>query len=66
MNLLVNGTPRDVPQGSTLEGLVNETAASRRGVAVAVNGEVVPKTRWSDTRLVESDRIEILTAIGGG
>jgi sulfur carrier protein len=35
-------------------------------VAVARNGEVVPKSRWGDTRLALGDRIEIVTAVAGG
>jgi sulfur carrier protein len=37
-----------------------------RGVAVAVNGEVVPRSEWDTTRLDAEDVIEILNAVGGG
>jgi sulfur carrier protein len=62
----VNGTDWDGPPGSTVADLVGRWCPSPRGVAVARNGEVVPKSRWSDTRLVLGDRIEIVTAVAGG
>jgi sulfur carrier protein len=37
-----------------------------RGIAVALNGEVVPRTRWKEVTLNDSDRVEILRAVGGG
>ena len=37
-----------------------------RGVAVAVNGEVVPRTKWQRTRLENNDRIELVEPVQGG
>ena len=62
----VNGTPWDGPPGTTVGGLVDEWCDTPRGVAVAVNGEVVPKGRWASTRLAHGDRVEIVTAAAGG
>lgn len=62
----VNGAPTDLPLDLTVEGLVTDRCPSPRGVAVAVNGEVVPKSRWASTRLAAGDRIEIVTAAAGG
>jgi sulfur carrier protein len=62
----VNGTEWDGPPESTVADLVGQWCPSSRGVAVARNGEVVPKSRWGDTRLVLGDRIEIVTAVAGG
>jgi len=39
---------------------------ARGGVAVAVNGEVVPRARWDHTRLAPDDRIEIVHIVRGG
>ncbi|MGI8774742.1 MAG: sulfur carrier protein ThiS [Actinomycetota bacterium] len=66
--LNVNGRSVDVPPGASVLDLVKQVEPERweRGVAVAVNGEVVPKTVWQDTQLSESDRVEVLAAIGGG
>ena len=41
-------------------------AAERRGIAVAVDGEVVPRSRWPRTELADGQRVEIVGAIQGG
>lgn len=68
MNILVNGDPVDVPLGATVADLVESVVPQRspRGVAVAVNGEVVSRSQWEDASLSEDDRVEVLAAIGGG
>ncbi len=66
MRLRVNGAPSEVADGLTVEQLVRQLAADPRGVAVAVDGEVVPKSGWGATELAEGDRVEILTAVQGG
>ncbi|WP_368733088.1 sulfur carrier protein ThiS [Streptomyces alkaliphilus] len=66
----LNGEPRSLPAGSTLAGAVaailpgGET--SGRGVAAALNENVVPRTAWERTPLGEGDRVEVLTAVQGG
>jgi sulfur carrier protein len=67
MRLTVNGHDRDIAPGATVAELVEEVApAAARGIAVAVNAEVVPRTRWVDTPLRAEDTVEILTAVQGG
>ena len=66
MKLLVNGDRREVAEGATVADLVNEMETPRSGVAVAVNGEVVPRAGWQEASLSEGDRVEVLSAIGGG
>ncbi|MBQ0904882.1 sulfur carrier protein ThiS [Micromonospora sp. U21] len=66
MELTVNGTGRSVPGGASVADLVSDIAPQQRGVAVAVNGEVVPRTSWSTTALRDGDRVEVLTAAQGG
>jgi sulfur carrier protein len=63
----VNGEPRpDVPV-SLIELLAAEGVADRpRGVAVALNGAVVPRSRWPETRLAEGDEVEIVKVLQGG
>ena len=62
MNITVNGEPRHVEPATTLWGLVQ----AQRGVAIAVNGEVVPASSWTSRLLVENDAVEIVTAHQGG
>ena len=63
MRVNVNGAVRDVTDATTVGDLIGEGA---RGVAVALNAEVVPRSRWSDTVLREGDRVEILEPQQGG
>jgi sulfur carrier protein len=62
----VNGSSVEGAPGTTVADLVAEWCASPKGVAVARNGEVVPRSAWDDTRVVAGDRIEIVTAAAGG
>jgi sulfur carrier protein len=66
MELTVNGEGRTLSGGATVAELVATLAAQIRGVAVAVNGEVVPRTGWPATVLRDGDRVEVLTAAQGG
>ena len=68
MSALVNGAPRSVDAGTTVADLIAELGhdPAGRGVAAAVNGEVVPRSAWPSTGVSDGDRVEILTAIGGG
>jgi sulfur carrier protein len=66
--MMVNGEPRELPAGTTVGALVVELGlpAGGRGVAVAVDGEIVPRTEWDDHELDADDRVEVLTAMQGG
>jgi sulfur carrier protein len=66
MKLVVNGDRREVAEGATVADLVREMETPSSGVAVAVNGEVVPRGGWKDLALNDGDRVEVLSAIGGG
>jgi sulfur carrier protein len=62
----VNGAAREIPAGSALTDLVALVTSAQSGIAVAVNGEVVPRSSWPDTRLADGDRVEVVTAMQGG
>ena len=61
----VNGDPVDA-DSKTITEVLAMLSIETRGVAVARNGEVVPRSSWSDVTLDEGDRIEIVTAAAGG
>lgn len=63
----VNGEPRAVAGRTVTDLLVElETAADGRGVAVAIDGEVVSRGDWPRRTLRAGERVEVLTAIQGG
>jgi sulfur carrier protein len=66
MKLTVNGEPREFPPGTTLAGLVTGLVASPKGVAAALDGEVVPRRAWPDTPLADGSVVEVVTAVQGG
>jgi sulfur carrier protein len=66
MTLTVNGDERELPPGTTLAGLIGQLTASARGIAAAVDGEVVPRRAWPDTKLADGAVVEIVTAVQGG
>ncbi|MSR14463.1 MAG: sulfur carrier protein ThiS [Gammaproteobacteria bacterium] len=65
MHLVVNGELRNLSNASTLTELLNALALTGR-LAIEVNGEIVPRSHYSEYRLNDRDAIEIVRAIGGG
>ena len=66
MNLSVNGSATEVTDGWSVGDLVRARADEQRRVAVARNGEVVPRGEWDTTQLSEGDLIEVLAPVAGG
>jgi sulfur carrier protein len=66
MIVRVNGTPHDLAVGTTITALLALIQAPPEGVAVAVNGEVVPRAEHRERRLQAEDRVEVIRAVGGG
>ncbi|AVT33423.1 MULTISPECIES: sulfur carrier protein ThiS [unclassified Plantactinospora] len=66
MELTVNGVEERLPGELTVAELVQRITSAHRGVAVAVNGEVVPRGGWPARQLRDGDRVEVLTAAQGG
>lgn len=68
MLVLVNGDARELPAGSTIAGVVGSLrrAPDGRGVAVALDGEVVPRGEWQQTELRDGARVEVVVAVQGG
>jgi sulfur carrier protein len=64
--LVLNGERREVADGSTVGDVVGSLTAEQRGVAVALDGEVVPRSDWSTTRPAEGQQVEVLRAVQGG
>ena len=63
--ITVNGEPRAV--AGTVEDVLDALGIEvRRGMAVAVDAEVVPRSAWSTTQVADGARVEIVTAVQGG
>jgi thiazole synthase len=68
MRIELNGTPCELTSGATLADAIRESGADLegRGVAVALDGVVVPQSGWGSTALREGQSVEVLAAIQGG
>ena len=66
MKVVVNGEPQELAAGATVESVLAALDVPARGVAVAVDAEVVPRGEWQTHELGEGARIEVLRAIQGG
>lgn len=62
----MNGRACTVDPGTSVATLVAQWCPSADGIAVARNGEVVPRSAWPSTNLSDDDRVEIVTAAAGG
>ena len=67
MTVLVNENPREVPDASDLRSLMREIGIEKqKGVAVAVNGAIVPTVTWPVTQLHANDQVLVVQATQGG
>ena len=68
MRVLLNGEQRDLDERASVRDAVVAAGApdEGRGVAVALDGEVVPRGSWDDVALAEGQRVEVVQAVQGG
>ena len=66
MNVIVNGEPTELAPGATVEAVLVALEVPDRGVAVAVDAEVVPRGEWTNHRLGDGAQVEVVTAVQGG
>jgi sulfur carrier protein len=66
MQILVNGESTAIRDGLSLDELVEQLRLAGQRLAIELNGDIVPRSRWPQVRLGEGDRAEIVRAIGGG
>jgi sulfur carrier protein len=68
MTIWVNGKERELSRGATVADAVEVSGAAPdgRGIAAAVDGEVVPRARWQETELTDGQRVEVVQAVQGG
>jgi sulfur carrier protein len=66
VRVLLNGRDGELPEGAAVPDAVAALGTGGSGVAVAVNGAVVPRAAWAATRLGNGDAIEVVMAVPGG
>ena len=66
IGLIINGEPRAFAAPLTLAQLVGTLSLVGKRIAIEKNGEIVPRSLYAETLLVDNDRLEIVVAVGGG
>jgi sulfur carrier protein len=68
MFVVLNGERRELPPGSTVADVLQVLAGAPegRGVAIAVEGQVVPRSAWTRTALRDGAHVEVVAAVQGG
>lgn len=66
MYVTLNGKEHEVPDGITVQGLLNYLELHPRRVAVELNRMIVKRAEFDETKLQPGDCIEILQFVGGG
>jgi sulfur carrier protein len=66
MKIAVNGEGMELVAGSTVADVLAALGCGTRGVAVALNFEVVRRVDWPDVKLADGDEVEVLHAVAGG
>ena len=66
MKIILNGKQTNLDNYITAQQLLSEMGYQDKRVALEINGEVTPKSEYSNKIIVENDKVEVITAIGGG
>ncbi|WP_373507810.1 sulfur carrier protein ThiS [Thiocapsa sp.] len=66
MQIILNGAVTEVAEALTMAELIAQLQLADRRLAVEVNAELVPRSRFGKHRLAPQDRVEIIHAVGGG
>lgn len=66
MDIILNGETREIPDQTSAAGLLETLGLARRRLALEINREIVPRSRFDEHMIRPGDRVEIVHAIGGG
>lgn len=66
MNIIINGENRNFNDGVTLEDVLKELSLDGKVMAAAVNMDIVKQDNWSNHKLSDGDKLELLDFVGGG
>ena len=67
MEILLNNQPKDIASDSSVQQLLNEVVGEKqKGIAIAINDRVVPRTNWAQHTIQPKDNILIIKATQGG
>lgn len=64
--ITLNGENKTIEKNKTVQELLKEKDQHRDGVAVAINDEIIPRSKWSEAVVQAGDKVEIIGAVQGG
>jgi len=64
--LTINGERHELEEAPSVAQLIDRLELAGKRLALEVNGDIVPRSRFADRRLSDGDRVEIVVAVGGG
>ena len=62
----INGVNKEQYDGKTLEEIIAEEGYEKSRIAIEINEEIIPKTRYGEVILQDADRVEVVSFVGGG
>lgn len=67
MNIYINNTEHELPQDTAVTAALDVIGvSSQKGIAIAINNNVVPRTEWRNTILQANDKVTLIKATQGG
>lgn len=66
MKIEINGESKIIDDSTNLKELINQVVQDQKGLAVAVNNQVIPKENWNSSLLNEADKVLLIRATQGG
>ncbi len=66
ITISINGEPRQLPTHATIATVIDQMGLTGKRIALERNGEIVPRSTFGTQHLFESDKLEIVVAVGGG
>jgi sulfur carrier protein len=66
MEISINNTIKTVTYTTLYDLIISENLESKKGIAIAVNEEIIPKSEWTKTKLFSKDAVLMITATAGG
>jgi sulfur carrier protein len=66
VKIVLNGEPREVPEGLSLAGLLKFLEIDGQKVAVELNREIVRKPEWESAKVLDGAQVEVVWFVGGG
>jgi len=66
LHVTLNGAPRELSDGSTIQDVVKSLGLQEKQVAVEHNRNILKREQWNETAVSEGDHLEIVHFVGGG